>query len=75
MRQSTELPLTHEQIAGHLGTAREVVSRMLKYFESEGAVELVPGRPAAYGRRTAGKLGAGTQAASVTRSRNDDAAG
>ena len=43
VRQSTELPLTHEQIAGHLGTAREVVSRMLKYFESEGAVELFRG--------------------------------
>ena len=43
VRQSTELPLTHEQIAGHLGTAREVVSRMLKYFEREGAVELFRG--------------------------------
>lgn len=43
LRQSTELLLTHEQIAGHLGTAREVVSRMLKYFESEGAVELFRG--------------------------------
>lgn len=29
---------THEVIAKHLGTAREVVSRMLKYFENEGYV-------------------------------------
>lgn len=30
--------LTHEQIAKYMGTAREVVSRMLKYFVSEGIV-------------------------------------
>ena len=30
--------LTHEQIAKYMGTAREVVSRMLKYFTSEGLV-------------------------------------
>ena len=34
---------TNQLMAGHLGTAREVVSRMLKYFESEGAVELFRG--------------------------------
>lgn len=34
------LKLTHEQIAAHLGTAREVVTRMLRYFQSEGLVEL-----------------------------------
>lgn len=28
--------LTHEQIAKYIGSAREVVSRMLKYFASEG---------------------------------------
>lgn len=31
--------LTHEQIAKYVGSAREVVSRMLKYFASEGIVE------------------------------------
>ena len=31
--------LTHEQIAKYMGSAREVVSRMLKYFASEGIVE------------------------------------
>ena len=32
--------LTHEQIAKYMGSAREVVSRMLKYFATEGIVEL-----------------------------------
>ena len=31
--------LTHEQIAKYIGSAREVVSRMLKYFASEGMIE------------------------------------
>ena len=31
--------LTHEQIAKYIGSAREVVSRMLKYFAGEGIVE------------------------------------
>ena len=34
------LKLTHEKIAAHLGTAREVVTRMLKYFQTEGMVQL-----------------------------------
>ncbi len=34
------LTLTHEQIAKLIGSAREVVSRMLKYFEKEGVVRL-----------------------------------
>ena len=34
------ITLTHEQIAKYIGSAREVVSRMLKYFSSEGLVEL-----------------------------------
>ena len=29
-----ELKITHEKIAAHLGTAREVVTRMLKYFQT-----------------------------------------
>ena len=32
--------LTHEQIAKYMGSAREVVSRMLKYFSSEGIVSV-----------------------------------
>ncbi len=31
--------LTHEQIAKYIGSAREVVSRMVKYFSTEGIVE------------------------------------
>ncbi len=38
------LSLTHEEIARHLGSAREVVTRMLKYFAKEGMVELGRGR-------------------------------
>ncbi len=34
---------THEQVAKNIGTAREVVSRMLKYFVSEGIAELSRG--------------------------------
>ena len=30
--------LTHEQIAKYMGSAREVVSRMLKYFSGEGLI-------------------------------------
>ena len=37
---SDELKLTHERIAAHLGTAREVVTRLLRYFQSEGMVRL-----------------------------------
>ncbi len=33
---SDTVKLTHEQIAKYMGSAREVVSRMLKYFASEG---------------------------------------
>lgn len=35
----TTLKLTQEQIAKYTGSAREVVSRMLKYFAAEGIVE------------------------------------
>lgn len=37
---SDVIELSHEQIARYIGSAREVVSRMLKYFASEGIVEL-----------------------------------
>lgn len=36
---SDNIELTHEQIAKYIGSAREVVSRMLKYFATEGIVE------------------------------------
>ena len=37
------LKITHEKIANHMGTAREVVTRMLRYFQSEGMVRLTRG--------------------------------
>ena len=37
------LKITHEKIAAHLGTAREVVTRMLRYFQNEGMVRLTRG--------------------------------
>ena len=40
---SDSLKTTHEIIANHLGTAREVVTRMLRYFQSEGMVRLTRG--------------------------------
>jgi CRP/FNR family transcriptional regulator len=39
-----ELRLTHQDLARELGTAREVVSRMLKEFERRGMVQLGRGR-------------------------------
>ena len=39
----TGLKITHEKIASHMGTAREVVTRMLRYFQSEGMVRLTRG--------------------------------
>ena len=40
---SAVLKLTHDTIAKHMGTAREVVTRMLRYFQSEGMVKLTRG--------------------------------
>lgn len=34
------ISMTHEQIARHLGTAREVVTRLLRHLASDGAVEV-----------------------------------
>ncbi len=38
--KSDTINLTHEQIAKYMGSAREVVSRVLKYFSNEGIVEV-----------------------------------
>ena len=37
------LKLTHETIANHLGTHREVITRLLRYFQAEGMVRLSRG--------------------------------
>ena len=38
-----ELKITHETIANHLGSHREVITRMLRYFQNEGMVKLSRG--------------------------------
>ena len=43
LEDTTELKITHEKIANHMGTAREVVTRMLRYFQNEGLVKLTRG--------------------------------
>ena len=43
LEQNPALKITHEKIAAHMGTAREVVTRMLRYFQSEGMVKLTRG--------------------------------
>ena len=40
---AARLKLTHETIANHLGTHREVITRMLRYFQNEGLVKLSRG--------------------------------
>ena len=43
LEDTQSLKITHEKIANHLGTAREVVTRMLRYFQNEGMVRLTRG--------------------------------
>lgn len=41
--ESRKLSITHDQIARHMGTAREVITRMLKAFQADGLVKLTRG--------------------------------
>ena len=50
------LRMTHEKIANHMGTAREVVTRMLRYFQSEGMVRLTRGTVELADRKALEKL-------------------
>ena len=43
LEESDSLKITHEKIANHMGTAREVVTRMLRYFQSEDMIRLTRG--------------------------------
>ena len=43
LENTLSLKITHEKIANHMGTAREVVTRMLRYFQNEGMVHLTRG--------------------------------
>ena len=40
---TNELKITHETIGNHMGNPREVVTRMLRYFQNEGMVKLSRG--------------------------------
>ncbi len=41
---SDTIVITHDKIANHLGSAREVISRLLKYLQDEGMVSLGRGK-------------------------------
>ena len=43
LENTLSLKITHEKIANHMGSAREVVTRMLRYFQNEGMVRLTRG--------------------------------
>jgi CRP/FNR family transcriptional regulator, anaerobic regulatory protein len=43
LEDTTTLEITHEKIASHIGSAREVITRMLKYFQAEKLVKLSRG--------------------------------
>lgn len=40
---SLTIKATHDQVARHLGSAREVISRMFKYFSAEGILQISRG--------------------------------
>lgn len=44
LENSLTFPITHDIIAKNLGTAREVISRILKYLENDGLLKLSRGR-------------------------------
>lgn len=44
LEESRTLTMTHETIARNLGTAREVVSRILKYLQNDGVLKLSRGQ-------------------------------
>ena len=52
-----ELKITHETIANHLGSHREVITRMLRYFQNEGMVKLSRGMVAILDREKLEALG------------------
>ena len=43
LENTNELKITHEIIANHLGSQREVITRMLRYFQSEEMVAISRG--------------------------------
>lgn len=57
IEETERLAITHETIAKHLGTHREVVTRMLRYFQNEGMVKLSRGVVEITGREKLEELG------------------
>ncbi len=43
LQESDRIRITHEAVGNHTGNPREVVTRMLKYFQGEGMVKLSRG--------------------------------
>lgn len=43
LEETNTLKITHDMMANHLGTAREVVTRLLRYFQNEGYITLKRG--------------------------------
>ena len=43
IEETNKLQITHEAVANHLGSHREVITRMLKYLQNEGMVKVSRG--------------------------------
>ena len=56
LEETSSLKITHEKIANHMGTAREVITRMLRYFQSEGMVAMTRGTIAITDEKALAKL-------------------
>ncbi len=56
IEESDTFQMTQEMMARHLGSAREVISRMLKYFGEEGLVEVKRGKVTILNREKLEKL-------------------
>ena len=56
LENANTLKVTHETIANHLGTAREVITRLLRYFQSEGIISLSRGEITILNRERLRKL-------------------
>lgn len=56
IEENNDITITHEKIANHIGTAREVVTRMLKYFQDENMVKISRGSIVITDRKKLSKL-------------------
>lgn len=44
LQEQKTITITHDNLASHLGTSREIISRILKNFEEQGLVKLSRGK-------------------------------